>query len=110
MGVLLFSYGTLQLANVQRMVFGRLVPMEDDALVGFEAVEIIITDQTVLEASGTERHLALVPATGSPAIPGKALHIADTDFPALDAYEGDNYRRIETVLASGRAAWVYVKA
>lgn len=107
---LLFSYGTLQLEKVQRMLFGRLVPMEADTLTGFKAIEITIRDPQVLDASGIETHLALIPDTNAAPIPGKVLEIADTDWPALDAYEGENYRRIETVLASGRTAWVYIKA
>lgn len=111
MDVRLFSYGTLQLENVQRAVFGRLVPMEDDVLPGFETVAITITDEAVLDASGTETHPALVPASDpAAAVPGKALRITEADLPAVDGYEGDNYRRIETHLASGRPAWVYVKA
>ncbi|MDF7774687.1 gamma-glutamylcyclotransferase [Sphingomonas sp. AOB5] len=106
----LFSYGTLQLDNVQQMLFGRLVPMADDTLLGFESVTITITDPAVVGASGTETHLALVPAVPDAAIPGKTLEITAADLPAVDEYEGDNYRRVEVTLASGNTAFVYVKA
>jgi hypothetical protein len=106
-----FSYGTLQLESVQRALFGRLVAMEDDVLTGFESVTITITDPAVLDASGTETHLTLLPSNDpAAAIPGKTLAITVGDLPAMDEYEGDNYRRIEAVLASGNTAWVYVKA
>ncbi|NML04240.1 gamma-glutamylcyclotransferase family protein [Sphingomonas sp. G-3-2-10] len=107
---LLFSYGTLQLDNVQQMLFGRRIEMTDDALLGFESVTITITDPAVVGASGTETHLALIPAAPDAAIPGKTLAITEADLPAVDTYEGDNYRRVEVTLASGATAWVYVKA
>jgi gamma-glutamylcyclotransferase (GGCT)/AIG2-like uncharacterized protein YtfP len=110
MTVHLFSYGTLQLENVQQMLFGRRVEMTDDTLLGYESVTITITNPAVLDASGTETHLALVPAAPDAAIPGKTLAITAADLPAVDDYEGDNYRRVEVALASGTAAWVYVKA
>jgi gamma-glutamylcyclotransferase (GGCT)/AIG2-like uncharacterized protein YtfP len=110
MTVRIFSYGTLQLESVQRALFGRLVAMEEDVLTGFAAIPIEIGDPQVLAHSGTAIHLALVPAGDGAAIPGRVLAIEEADLPAVDDYEGDNYRRIEVPLASGSIAWVYVKA
>lgn len=110
MSARIFSYGTLQLDSVQRALFGRLVPMADDVLRGFEAVAIRIEDPDVLEYSGTAVHLALVPAATDAEIPGKVLELEPGDLPAVDQYEGENYRRVEVPLASGTTAWVYVKA
>ena len=36
--ILLFSYGTLRLAEVQRALFGRLVQGEPDAMPGYRPV------------------------------------------------------------------------
>lgn len=108
--VLIFSYGTLQMPRVQRELLGRLVAMEDDALPGFAAVPIEIDHPDVIEFSGSSTHPALVPAGPAARIHGKLLHVTEADLPALDDYEGDEYRRIEAALASGRRAWVYVKA
>ena len=106
---LLFSYGTLQLDSVQLSSFGRLLEGEDDVLQGFEVIEIQIRDPAVLDASGIETHLALVPGDGPP-IPGKVFRLTAEELAAADIYESENYRRIEAPLASGMRAWVYVKA
>jgi gamma-glutamylcyclotransferase (GGCT)/AIG2-like uncharacterized protein YtfP len=107
---LVFSYGTLQMPRVQQELFGRQVEMTDDALLGFETVPVEIDHPDVIEFSGSSTHLGLVPGAPDARIEGKLLHVAQADFPALDAYEGDEYRRIEVALASGATAWVYVKA
>ncbi len=106
----LFSYGTLQFDTVQTATFGRLVATEDDALSGYRIVTITIRDPTVLDASGIEEHLALVPDADAPPIAGKVLLLSAAELAAADVYESENYRRDRVVLASGRAAWVYVKA
>ena len=109
-GVLVFSYGTLQIERVQRELLGRLVRMDDDALLGFEAVPVEIDHPDVIEFSGSSTHLALVPGDPAARIAGKVLHVTEADLPPLDDYEGDEYRRIEVTLESGTRAWVYVKA
>ena len=108
--MLVFSYGTLQMPRVQRELLGRLVAMEDDALLGFETVEVRIEHPDVIEFSGSATHLALVPGDPVARIAGKVLHVTEADLPALDDYEDDGYARIEVTLASGTRAWVYVKA
>ena len=87
MSVRLFSYGTLQMPRVQQALFGRLVPMEEAVLLGYEAVPIEIDDPDVIEFSGSTTHRALVPAAADAAIPGKVLTIEQSDWPALDTYE-----------------------
>lgn len=106
----IFSYGTLQMETVQRALFGRVVAMADDVLLGYESVPIEIDDPDVIEFSGSTTHLALVPGAPDAAIAGKVLEVGDADFAAVDAYEGVNYRRVDAQLASGSRAWVYVKA
>jgi len=105
-----FSYGTLQMPRVQQELFGRQVEMTDDALLGYDTVPVEIDHPDVIEFSGSSTHLGLVPGAPDARIAGKLLHVTEADFPALDAYEGEEYRRIEVTLASGIAAWVYVKA
>jgi gamma-glutamylcyclotransferase (GGCT)/AIG2-like uncharacterized protein YtfP len=106
---LVFSYGTLQMPRVQRELLGREVAMTDDALLGFDTVPVEIDHPDVIEFSGSSTHLGLVPGAPDARIAGKLLHIAEADFPALDAYES-GYRRIQVTVESGAAAWVYVKA
>jgi hypothetical protein len=107
---LLFSYGTLQLASVQLSQFGRLLEGANDVLTGYAVIPIQIRDPDVLEASGIETHLALVPDPDAPPIPGKVFHLTPHELAAADIYESENYRREEAVLASGICAWIYVKA
>lgn len=108
--VAIFSYGTLQMPRVQQELLGRLVAMDDDALLGFDTVPVEIDHPDVIEFSGSATHLGLVPGAPDARIDGKLLHVTAADLPALDDYEGDEYRRVEVTLASGKPAWVYVKA
>ena len=107
---MVFSYGTLQMSRVQRELFRRLVPMSDDALLGYDTEPVEINHPDVIEFSGSSTHLGLVPGAPDARIAGKLLQVTTADLPALDAYEGDEYRRVEVVLESGATAWVYLKA
>ena len=108
--VLIFSYGTLQMPRVQHELLGRLVAMDDDALLGFETVAIEIDHPDVIEFSGSSTHLGLIPGDPAARIEGKLLHVTESDWPALDDYEGEEYRRTQVTLASGTRAWVYLAA
>jgi gamma-glutamylcyclotransferase (GGCT)/AIG2-like uncharacterized protein YtfP len=108
---LLFSYGTLQLPDVQRALFGRLVPGRADALVGYVLDDIAIGDPAVVGLSGVEVH-RIARATGDPddRVPGLVLELDATQLAAADAYETDAYTRIEVTLASGTRAFLYARA
>ena len=107
--VWLFSYGTLQLRDVQLAVFGRELTSEPDALCGFVEKTVLIDDPTVVGLSGYETHLILH-ATGDPAdrVAGAALAVTEADLPRADDYETAAYVRVAVSLDSGRRAWVYV--
>jgi gamma-glutamylcyclotransferase (GGCT)/AIG2-like uncharacterized protein YtfP len=107
----LFSYGTLQLPDVQREVFGGPVAGEADALVGYVLDEIEIADPGVVGLSGIAVH-KIARATGDPAdrVPGVVFTIDDAQLARADAYEGENYVRVEVDLASGRRAFLYARA
>ncbi|MFG6403520.1 gamma-glutamylcyclotransferase family protein [Microbacterium sp. P04] len=107
----LFSYGTLQRAEVQLDTFGRLVSGESDVLPGFRLVDIEITDRRVVAVSGSAVHPVLH-ATGSDLdkVVGTVLTITEDELDAADEYELEHYRRVLLPLASGRDAWVYVSA
>ncbi len=81
---LLFSYGTLQQADVQRATFGRTL-------------------------AGGKSHHNIVRFTGrdSDRISGVALEVAEEDLARADSYEPAGYRRVRGRLASGRETWVY---
>ena len=109
--VLLFSYGTLQLPEVQMAQFGRLLEGSEDALPGYAQTLVEITDPDVIAKSGQRFH-PIVTETGNPAdgIAGNVFAITEAELAAADEYEVDDYRRVLVQLASGRDAWVYVKA
>lgn len=106
----IFSYGTLQLDSVQLATFGRLLQGHDDTLDGFSVVTVQIRDPEVLDASGIETHLGLVPDPQGPRIEGRVFLLTPAELAAADIYESENYRREQVRLASGSLAWVYVKA
>ena len=105
----LFSYGTLQMESVQLATFGRLLDGADDVLTGYAIVTVTITDPDVLDASGIEEHLALVPDDTAPPIKGRVFLLTPVELAAADVYETEHYRRDRVMLASGTPAWVYVK-
>ena len=105
----LFSYGTLQLAEVQQATYGRLLDGEPDVLVGYRLVPLAITNPEVIALSGEPVHM-IACRTGDPAerIPGVIYKLTAMELDATDEYEGDAYARREVRLASGAAAFVYV--
>ena len=107
--VALFSYGTLQLPQVQHATYGRLLEGEPDSLLGYRLVPLAITDPRVVAVSGKAMH-TIARWTGDPAerIPGVVLRLTEAELAATDGYEADAYDRVEAVLESGRTAWVYV--
>lgn len=108
---LLFSYGTLQQAEVQRATFGRLLVGTADALLGFEEALVRIDDAAVLATSGKTHH-PIVRLSGDDAsrVPGTVFEVTDEELCRADRYEVAAYRRVAVTLASGRQAWVYVDA
>ena len=109
--ILLFSYGTLQLENVQRSSFGRRLDGQPDAMPGYTRTMVEITDPAVLAASG-ERFHPIVSPSGDPAdeVAGAVFRISAEELAAADRYEVADYQRVQVRLKSGRDAWVYVKA
>lgn len=97
---LLFSYGTLQHPETQRDVFGRVVDSDVDVLPGFA----LHYGRPIARLTGSERDRVV----------GRVLRVTEAELDAADDYEVDLYDgamrgRIRAVLASGRAAWVYVE-
>jgi len=107
----LFSYGTLQQADVQQATFGRLLEGRADALVGYHRSLVKIEDPQVVATSGEAYH-PIVEASGDPhdRVEGTVFAITAEELAHADAYEVDAYRRVRATLASGRTAWVYVQA
>jgi hypothetical protein len=108
-GVPLFSYGTLQLSEVQHATYGRLLEGRPDVLIGYRLVPLTITNPEVVALSGEPVHM-IACRTGNPAdrIAGVVYAITPAELEATDDYEGDAYARIEVRLESGASAFLYV--
>jgi hypothetical protein len=105
----LFSYGTLQLPEVQRATYGRLLDGTPDAMTGYRLTPLTITSPEVVALSGEPIHM-IACRTGDPAdrIVGVVYLITPAELEATDDYEGDAYGRIEVRLESGATAFVYI--
>ncbi len=93
----LFVYGTLQDPQVQARVYGRVTPGQPDTLPGYRRGEIAL--------GGSVYFIAIEDASAS--ISGLVLNVTSAELAEIDRYEGEDYRRVRVVLASGRSAWVY---
>jgi gamma-glutamylcyclotransferase (GGCT)/AIG2-like uncharacterized protein YtfP len=107
----LFSYGTLQLEQVQLATFGRRLDGQADEMPGYSLAMVKIDDPAVVATSGKTHH-PVVAYTGDCAnrVTGTVFAITPEELAHADAYEVDAYRRDRVTLASGIAAWVYVDA
>lgn len=110
-GIFLFSYGTLQLESVQVSSFGRLLRGQPDVMLGYRKDMVEITDAEVIRQSGETFHPIVVP-TGCELdkVDGQVFEITEAELKAADDYEVSDYKRVEVALASGKKAWVYIKA
>ena len=107
--VSLFSYGTLQQAEVQLGTFGRRLEGHPDALRGYVLVPLTISDPKVVELSGAAVHSIACRSPGAlHPVPGVVFEITTAELAQADAYEVDVYGRVEEELVSGRRAYVYV--
>ena len=107
--VLLFSYGTLRQADVQRATYGRLLDGRSDVLIGYRLAPLEITDPDVVRISGKAVH-TIARFSGDPGdrIDGVIFRLTPAELAATDRYEIDVYARVEAELASGTRAFVYV--
>ena len=107
----LFSYGTLQIENVQLDTFGRLLAGSADSLSGYKKEMVKIEDEKVVATSGEAYH-PIITFTDNPndEIAGTVFEITPEELKQADEYEVDSYKRISVQLKSGKKAWVYVEA
>jgi len=107
---LLFTYGTLQIGDIQLATFGRLVRGEPDEVVGCERQVITVEDPAVMAATGRAEHVNLrFNANPNARVAGTVLEVTDAEIAEADKYEKlAAYARREVKLASGRTAWAYV--
>jgi len=105
----LFTYGTLQLEEVQLATFGRVLESRPDALVGYRLVMITIEDEAFVIQSGSAQHRNLQ-FTGdfSDLVEGKVFVVTKEELERSDSYEPEGYGRVQVRLKSGANAWVYL--
>ena len=96
---------------MQRSTFGRLLQGQRDELVGFEQSLLRVEDPEFVAASGKTHH-AIVKFNGrsDSRVRGMVFEVTDAELVKADRYEPAGYKRIATVLASGKQAWVYADA
>src|SRR5689334_16703800 len=104
----LFTYGTLQLEEVQLATFGRKLEGSRDALPGYRLVTIKIRDDDFVAKSGTADHRNLqFTGNASDVVEGIVFAVTMTELEQSDTYEPEGYERVSVQLASGTTAWVY---
>ena len=106
----LFSYGTLQKEKVQLDLFGRTLTGIKDTVRGYKISTIEIKDESVVSKSEQALHLIAIAATLHDKIDGMVLELTSQELATADAYETDDYKRIEVILEPGKRAWIYVAA
>ena len=105
----LFTYGTLQLEEVQLSTFGRKLEGKPDALVGYRLVMIKIQDEDFVAKSGTPDHRNLrFTGNASDLVEGIVFAVSMEELELSDAYEPEGYERVRIQLQSGATAWMYL--
>ena len=106
----LFTYGTLQLPEVQRHTFGRLIPGENDVLRGYRLEWTPVDDDRFAQLSGLGSHPVLRRTDDvRDRVFGRVLALTPEELDAADEYEVSLNRRVSVPLVSGIQAWVYVR-
>ena len=105
----LFSYGTLQMREVQLANYGRELEGSPDALAGYRLTKVPDRDPNAVRISGTKMHYIVQPTcNAADRVPGVIFLLTEDELAATDRYEGSDYRREMLTLESGRRAFVYV--
>jgi gamma-glutamylcyclotransferase (GGCT)/AIG2-like uncharacterized protein YtfP len=105
----LFTYGTLQLEEVQLATFGRRLEGRPDVLLGHCLVKITIEDEDFVVKSGTAEHRNLqFTGNSSDFVEGTVFSVTIEELEKSDAYEPVGYGRVLVQLKSGASAWIYL--
>ena len=106
---LLFSYGTLQLEQVQLETFGRLLKGEKDILEGYQLTMIEITDPEVLRKSNQQFHpIISFSDDKNDQVEGVLFEVIEDEILQADRYEVDDYKRVEVTFKSGKKGYIYI--
>lgn len=88
----LFTYGTLQMSQVQEHVWGEVFDEGEKA---------------TLEGYGRENSIAIAPDSNR-SVEGVIYHLTPEQLRRTDNYEGSGYIRTKCLFKDKEAAWVYV--
>ena len=107
---LLFSYGTLQIPDMQLATFGRLLRGEKDEAVACERQIVAIDDPAVISATGRGEHVTLrFNGRMQSRVAGTVLEVSEAELAEADKYETlARFKRRHVLLASARTVWAYV--
>ena len=104
-----FSYGTLQLPEVQRANYGRLLDGVADQLPGYRTEYLAFSNPEVVAVSGIAEHpVARHSGNLEDRVLGTRYALTPDELVATDTYESADYHRVLVELASGVSAWLYV--
>ena len=105
----LFSYGTLQLENVQIETFGRKLNGVKARLLRYKLAEIEISDLQVIAKSNKKYHpIAKFTGIDEDFIDGVIYEITKNELLLSDTYEVKEYERINEIFSEDKNAWIYV--
>ncbi len=97
--VYLFTYGTLQEEDVQKMIFSRTLNGNRDSLRSHTVSEKMVGGlYPTIRQSEDPNHM----------VEGFVYVISEEELILADAYEGEAYERKNVTLESGVNAWVYL--
>ena len=106
---LLFSYGTLQLEQVQLETFGRLLKGEKDVLSGYKITMLEITDPEVLRRSNQKYHpIIAFSGNENDKVEGVLFEVTEEEIQQADEYEVADYKRVEVTFNSGNKGYIYI--
>ena len=105
----LFTYGTLQLEEVQLATFGRKLEGQPDVLIGYRLVRITIGDENFVAKSGSaeQRNLQFT-GNDTDFVEGSVFSLTREELEKSDSYEPQGYERVLVQLESGTNAWIYL--
>src|SRR5687768_10944336 len=97
----LFTYGTLQLEEVQLDTFGRKLEGRPDVLFGYCLVTIRIEDADFVAKSGSADHRNLkFTGNASDFVEGIVFSVTGEELKKSDSYEPEGYERVLVQLRS----------
>lgn len=107
--VLLFAYGTLQDAETQLDVLGRIADDGTDVLTGWRVGTAARRDRRDANPQGVMA-VRVAHRTDDPhdKVVGTLLRLTLEELEAVDEYQAPSHHRERIRLASGRDAWVYL--